>query len=284
MPARSEIGQGTIGATREAGSSSENLAATTPAAGLLRALDRGFSRVVEFSAASLVIAETVLLGSNTVARYVFNSPFAWADELAQLLFIWLAVLGAAVALRRGEHMRLTAVVRHVSASRRAFIDALAMMLTAAVLLAMILPAYHHFDNLAVGASPVMEISEGWRGAAVLVGCVLMLVTALQNLARECDWKEALLALAIVGAASAALAWFGGELEDLGNANLLLFFVVFVAAAMAIGVPIAFCFMLGTVSLSPLRRRSRSRSCPTGWTRACRISSSWRCRCSSCSAR
>src|SRR5262249_47087037 len=214
MPARSEIGQGTIGRAPDGDTVSEGLAAATPAPGLLHALDRGFSRVVEFSAAALVIAETVLLGSNTVARYVFNYPFAWADELAQLLFIWLAVLGAAVALRRGEHMRLTALVRHLSPSRRAFVDGVAMMLTAAVLLAMILPAYHHFDNLAVGSSPVMEISEGWRGAAVLVGCVLMLITALQNLARECDWREALLALVNVGAASAVLAWFGANLEDL----------------------------------------------------------------------
>jgi TRAP-type C4-dicarboxylate transport system permease small subunit len=243
MPARSDIGHGDI----DGGWSPERVAAASPAPGLMRALDCGFSRLVEFAAASLVVAETALLGSNTVARYVFNTPFAWADELAQLLFIWLAVLGAAVALRRGEHMRLTAFVRHIKASRRAFIDAVAMMLTAAVLLAMILPGYHHFENLAVGTSPVMEINEGWRGSAVLVGCVLMLVTALQNLARECNWKQALFALAVVGAAGVALTWFGPDLEDLGNANLLLFFVGFVAVAMAIGVPIAFCFMLGTVS-------------------------------------
>jgi tripartite ATP-independent transporter DctM subunit len=243
MPARSDIGHGDI----DAGWSPERVAAASPAPGLMRALDCGFSRLVEFAAASLVVAETALLGSNTVARYVFNTPFASADELAQLLFIWLAVLGAAVALRRGEHMRLTAFVRHIKASRRAFIDAVAMMLTAAVLLAMILPSYHHFENLAVGTSPVMEINEGWRGSAVLVGCVLMLVTALQNLARECNWKQALFALAVVGAAGVALTWFGPDLEDLGNANLLLFFVGFVAVAMAIGVPIAFCFMFGTVS-------------------------------------
>src|SRR5262249_24536084 len=198
MPARSEIGQGTIGRAPDGDTVSEGLAAATPAPGLLHALDRGFSRVVEFAAATLVVAETVLLGSNTVARYVFNQPFAWADELAQLLFIWLAVLGAAVALRRGEHMRLTTFVRNVRASRRAFVDALATMLTAVVLLAMILPGYHHFENLAIGLSPVMEINEGWRGAAVLAGCVLMLATAIQNLMRECDWKQMLFAVLIVG--------------------------------------------------------------------------------------
>ena len=48
--------------------------------------------------------------AGVVARYVFHSPLVWSDELASILFLWLAMLGAVVALRRGEHMRMTALV------------------------------------------------------------------------------------------------------------------------------------------------------------------------------
>ncbi len=34
----------------------------------------------------------------------------WSDELASILFLWLAMLGSVVAVQRGEHMRLTFVV------------------------------------------------------------------------------------------------------------------------------------------------------------------------------
>ncbi|MBV8921464.1 hypothetical protein, partial [Bradyrhizobium sp.] len=62
MPARSDVGHG----ASAAGSAPEGLAAASAAPEFLRALDLGFSRLVEFLAAALVVAETALLGSNTV--------------------------------------------------------------------------------------------------------------------------------------------------------------------------------------------------------------------------
>ena len=215
--------------------------------GLLRTLDRGVTVATEAAAALLVLGEVVLLGVTTTARYVFGHPFPWSDEAATYLFIWLAVLGAVVALRRGEHMRLTAFVRGMRPERRAWLDAVAMMLVAAVLLALVVPSWEHFDELNEGLSPVMQVSEGWRGGAVLAGTVLMLVTALQNLLRHAGWRQALVALVLVVAATLLLRWFAPMIEEMGNGNLLLFFVVFVAGSMAIGMPIAFAFLLGTIS-------------------------------------
>ena len=50
--------------------------------------------------------EIAILFAGVVSRYVFNKPLTWSDELASILFLWLAMLGAVIALRRGEHMRL----------------------------------------------------------------------------------------------------------------------------------------------------------------------------------
>ena len=58
----------------------------------------------------LVVAEIVILFAGVVARYVLHAPLIWSDELASILFLWLAMLGAVVAFRRGEHMRMTALV------------------------------------------------------------------------------------------------------------------------------------------------------------------------------
>jgi tripartite ATP-independent transporter DctM subunit len=217
-----------------------------PLVRLFYAADRGISTIIEVAAALLVVAEVLLLGSSTAARYLFSQPFPWSDELASLLFIWLATLGAVIALRRGEHMRLTAFIRNVPPARRAWLDAVALALICAVLLTMILPAYDHFDDLRVGLSPVLEISEGYRGAALLVGIVLMLFTAISNLLHLSNWRVIVGALALVGLAVVLLTWLGPMFEDMGNGNLLIFFVLFVIVAMVIGMPIAFAFMLGTV--------------------------------------
>ena len=51
--------------------------------------------LVEIPAALLVVAEIVILFAGVVARYGLRQPLIWSDELASILFLWLAMLGAA---------------------------------------------------------------------------------------------------------------------------------------------------------------------------------------------
>src|SRR5512137_3218970 len=41
---------------------------------------------------------------NVIARYVFNFSIIWAEEVSQYLMIWIAYLGAGLALREGRHV------------------------------------------------------------------------------------------------------------------------------------------------------------------------------------
>jgi len=76
----------------------------------LRAIDGIVDRLTQGIAAFLVLAEIVILFAGVVWRYLLNDPLIWGDELAGSLFLWLVSLGAVIALRRGEHMRMTVVV------------------------------------------------------------------------------------------------------------------------------------------------------------------------------
>jgi TRAP-type C4-dicarboxylate transport system permease small subunit len=220
---------------------------SAPASGAFARFDRGLGYVVEAAAAAIVVAELVLLGAATTARYVFNSPFTWSDELATILFIWLAVLGAVVALRRGEHMRLTAFVRNLSPAWRARVDALALMLVCTVLVALIMPTWEHVESHLPSQMPVLEISEAFREAAILVGIVLMLMTAIDKLVQHSTPWQIFGSLALVAVVGAGLYAAAPVLEGLGNYNLLIFFLGLVAASMVIGMPIAFSFLLATVA-------------------------------------
>ncbi len=73
-------------------------------------LERGLAWATEIPAAALVGVEILVLLIGVVSRYVFNSPLTWSDELASTLFLWLAMLGSVIALRRAEHMRLAFLV------------------------------------------------------------------------------------------------------------------------------------------------------------------------------
>src|SRR6185312_15100539 len=103
------------------------------------ALEDFVGRLVEIPAALLVVAEVVTLFAGIVARYVVQKPLIWSDELASILFLWLAMLGSVVAFRRSEHMRMTAVVAGVKPTTRAFLDVVATCAAFAFLLLIVVP-------------------------------------------------------------------------------------------------------------------------------------------------
>jgi TRAP-type transport system small permease protein len=60
--------------------------------------------VVDVVIAVLLAAMIALVFANVVLRYGFSSGIRQSVELARLWFVWVVMLGAAVALRRGEHL------------------------------------------------------------------------------------------------------------------------------------------------------------------------------------
>jgi tripartite ATP-independent transporter DctM subunit len=215
----------------------------TLSARIIATLDAWLGWFVELAVALLVAAEIVILFSGVVARYVFGHPLVWSDELASILFLWLAMLGAVIALRRDEHMRMTAAVAVLPAPPRAAFETFASGAVLAFLVLILWPACDYALEQIPITTPALQITDGWRAAALPCGIALMAVFALLRLFRANEYRSAAIALGAV-AALVALFWLAGpELRPLGNLNLLIFFVGVVAAAVFAGVPIAFAFGL-----------------------------------------
>jgi tripartite ATP-independent transporter DctM subunit len=213
---------------------------------LSRSLDAWLGALVEILAAVLVAAEIAILFGGVVARYVFDAPLVWSDELASILFLWLAMLGAAIAFRRDEHMRMTACVGMLPAHARARLDAFATGAALAFLLLILWPACNYALEEVSITTPALQITNAWRAAALPVGVLLMAVFAALRLANSGSLRSLLLPLGAV-AVLVALFWLAEPLfHRLGNLNLLIFFVGVVAATVLAGVPIAFAFGLSVL--------------------------------------
>ncbi|NMM09761.1 MAG: TRAP transporter large permease subunit [Polaromonas sp.] len=201
--------------------------------------------MVAVPAALLVLTDILVLFAGVVARYAFHSPLLWSDELASILFLWLALLGSVVALRRGEHMRMTAFVSGVAASRRAVYELVATAACLAFLVMVVGPAWEYAHDEMVITTPALEISNLWRAAALPVGIALMGVFALLRLLRSASNRQVLQSVAIVAAIVLAF-WLASPLfADLGRINLLIFFVGVAGGCVFAGIPIAFSFGLAT---------------------------------------
>src|SRR4029077_18191610 len=198
---------------------------------------------IEIAAGGLVVAEIAILFGGVISRYVFDRPLVWSDELASTLFLWLAMLGAVIAFRRGEHMRMTACVGMFGGSLRAMLDSLATAAPLAFLLLMVWPAYQFASDEVPITTSALQISDVWRAAALPAGIALMIVFAVLRLTRASSAMAVCSSIGVV-AVVVALFWLGAPLfHRLGNLNLVIFFVGVVAATVFAGVPIAFAFGL-----------------------------------------
>ncbi|NGQ92696.1 TRAP transporter small permease [Rhodobacter sp. HX-7-19] len=75
----------------------------------MKRLARRLWSIVDIVIATLLAAMIALVFANVVLRYGFASGIRQSVELARLWFVWSVMLGAAVVLRRGEHLALTEV-------------------------------------------------------------------------------------------------------------------------------------------------------------------------------
>jgi len=240
------------------GTKAENLVGMRPEAGQrswMATADAAFGMLVEIPAALLVAVEVGILLVGVFARFALHQPLIWVDELASILFLWLAMLGAVVALRRGEHMRMTAFVSAASPRVQAFLEAFATAVPLAFLAMVVEPAWEYAYEETFITTPALNILNVWRAAALPAGIGLMIVAGLLRLHRVTDWKTLIGATAVMAALMGVFVALQPLFMGLGNLNLIIFLVGVVAVGVFAGVPIAFSFGMATFGYLALTTRT-----------------------------
>ncbi|MCF6368512.1 TRAP transporter large permease subunit [Rhizobium sp. TRM95001] len=204
-------------------------------------------RPVEAVAALLLVVIIALLFTGVVSRYLFSLPIIWVDEVASLSFLWLAMLGSALAIDRNEHLRLTLFVNFLPERLRQQTDTAALLLVALFLAVMLRPAVEYAMEEVFITSAALNIPMSWRASALPVGIALMLALALYRALRGANPMTVLACVMVVAGATVVLWWLTPGLKMIGNWNIPIFLVGFVALFLVAGVPIAFCFGLGTLA-------------------------------------
>ncbi|TDY22032.1 tripartite ATP-independent transporter DctM subunit [Paraburkholderia sp. BL6665CI2N2] len=195
----------------------------------------------------LLVVEVILLAAGVLARYVFDKPLVWSDELSSILFIWLAVFGACIAFRRGEHMRMTSLSTRTSERTRRFLDVMAVVLPMVFLSLIVQSAYDYAAAQSFMTMPALEISGAWRAAALPVGLALMWAFGLLELIRHRHFVSVCWAVGLSVTVAYGLHLGMPLFAEFGKWNLAIFFVGFVSMGVFSGIPIAFCFGLATVA-------------------------------------
>ncbi|VVN73545.1 TRAP transporter large permease subunit [Pseudomonas fluorescens] len=203
--------------------------------------------VVGVITVALMVIETGVLLAGVISRYVMHSPLIWSDELASSLFIWMAMFGAVLALDRGEHMRMSALVNKLPEVWRGFCETLSALVVCLFVVMIIAPAMQHSHEQMWITAPALGIPDGLRAAALPVGAVLMLLAAVSRMARFSTVSQFMAGIVVVAVVAAGLWISQPLLADLGNYNLIIFFLVLLGACVFGGIPIAFAFGTATMA-------------------------------------
>jgi tripartite ATP-independent transporter DctM subunit len=204
-------------------------------------------RPLEWVAAALTLLIVVLLLVAVVSRYVFAHPIVWVDEVVSLSFIWVAMIGSALAMHRNEHLRLTLFVDRLAPDARALVHGFALVAIVAFLAGLLPAAWDYAAQEWFIRTPALDLPNTFRVAAIPFGLAAMLAMVVFYAFRTVALRPLVVAAVVVAVAGAAFWLVRGSLGALGNLNMLIFLVGVVTLCLLAGVPIAFCFGLGVLS-------------------------------------
>jgi tripartite ATP-independent transporter DctM subunit len=204
-------------------------------------------RPIEAVAAVLLVVIVSLLLVGVTTRYVFSRPIVWIDEVASFSFLWLAMLGSAIAIDRNEHLRLTLFLGMIPERLRGFVNTLALLTVATFLIVMMQPSVEYVMEEWFVHTPALDIPNSFRVSAIAFGIFLMFAIVMTHALRTSTIRDLIVAAALIAVVTGALWLLSPTLLRLGQVNILIFLVGLVALCLVAGVPIAFCFGIGTVA-------------------------------------
>jgi TRAP-type transport system small permease protein len=168
--------RGTI-AAEENGPMGESTASALPRT-TLAAVELAFVRLNQALVVALMGSMAVLVFLNVVTRYVFNHSIIWVEELTQYEMIWIAYLGAGLALREGRHVAVDTLQDLLPALprkllRTAIAGAVAVFALVLTVLGFQIVAFTWNQE-----TPVMNLPTGLPYLAVPIGAAAFLLHLL----------------------------------------------------------------------------------------------------------
>ena len=176
---------------------------------MIRLLDK----IVEAVAVLCFVASTLMIISNVIYRYVvldwlrngaktydwlmpiyqvtdqfFGSISVTADEVPGLLLVWIAFLGAYLAMRAGGHISFDVLVDMLSPKPRRILQSFVNLVMAIFLTSLL---FQSIRMIRVGGATEIEtadIAQGWFMLVIPIFSVLLLIALAIRTVQS--WKEA----------------------------------------------------------------------------------------------
>ncbi|HTX54060.1 MAG TPA: TRAP transporter small permease [Candidatus Baltobacteraceae bacterium] len=150
-------------------------------------MEKLFDRLIEGFCALLMVVLTVTVFIQVFNRFVLQTPLAWSEDLAMLLYQWVVFVGAALGVKRLRHFGIELVVRQFPERLRHRVELLTPLMMLIVAVVMIAQGYTLVKINFNRTFATMDLSYIWAFLPIPLGGVLIVVYLIQLEIRR--WRE-----------------------------------------------------------------------------------------------
>lgn len=150
-------------------------------------MEKLFDRLIEGFCALLMVVLTVTVFIQVFNRFVLQTPLAWSEDLAMLLYQWVVFVGAALGVKRLRHFGIELVVRQFPERLRHRVELLTPLMMLIVAVVMIAQGYTLVKINFNRTFATMDLSYIWAFLPIPLGGVLIVIYLIQLEIRR--WRE-----------------------------------------------------------------------------------------------
>lgn len=123
-------------------------------------------------------------------RWLLDDPSLWSEELARVLFMYMSLIGCALAIKTGSHVKITFFSDKLPNKIR-FSLALALELAVLVsIFAIIYLGYQHVQRTAFFELITLEISSKWMNYSLPLAGLFMVARQLEKMVQLlCEFRQ-----------------------------------------------------------------------------------------------
>jgi TRAP-type C4-dicarboxylate transport system permease small subunit len=138
-------------------------------------------RALEDVAAALLLALAVVTIAQVFSRYLLAVSLVWVEEAGRFLFTWVIWLGAAVGVRRGQHIAFTFLTERLPPRARALLGSVVDLLIIAFLALLVVQGWEVAASVAATsyiAIPWLSVRYAYLVTVVMGGFMLLAQVAV----------------------------------------------------------------------------------------------------------
>ena len=147
----------------------------------IRTLDERLLTATQIVVALLLVTMFAVIMWEVITRHLFARPAFWTEEFARYCLVWASLLGAAVAMKRGQHLAVTICMEHLPPGLRRVLSVVARVSVIVILIVIMVGGIQLVSVTRAQISPALRMSMSIPYLAVPVGTAIMLFHAIASL-------------------------------------------------------------------------------------------------------